>query len=208
MWRFAFRSAVVLGGGALAVPVAYSAAQVLGNELRPDSQYDVYMPAFPKLVKQNSERMLDRILRPKTLGGRIRQDRIEFACFQPLAGPSKKDFVMDARLGLDGFDVLRGDPMTLYCPYDIVAPHRTILVQLPVSGASADALCELVKLTSSGERGFRRYELALAVQDFYCANKGLVKWRELDFLRYDGVHELDGRWLPVYRAFLFNHDSY
>jgi hypothetical protein len=152
--------------------------------------------------------MLDRVFRPGMLGRRLELERIDFACFQPLTGPSREDFVMDARLGLDGFNVFRGDPMALYCPQDFVAPYKTILLQLPVRGEPSEAASELVRLTSSGERGFRRYELALAVQDFYCANIDLVRDRELDFLRYEGLHQVDDEWLPVYRAYLFTHDPY
>lgn len=212
MWRVAFRSAAVLGTGLLAAPVAYSAVEALGNELRPDSQYDVYLPSFPKLVKRNSERALDALFRPNMLDKRLTLEQIDFSCFQPTAGPSKKDFKMDARLGLDGFNVIKGDPITLYCPHDIVIPYKTILLQLPVNPAARSegggAAFELLQVSSENALGIRRYELALAVQDFYCANADLVRWRELDFVRFEGTHEMAGTWLPIFRAYMFTHDPY
>lgn len=213
MWRIAFRSAVSVGAGVLAAPVVYSAVQSAGNELRPGSQYDVYMPSFPSLVAKNSRIVLDALLRPKTLGAPLDTRRVEFACFSPATGPSKKEFKMNAALSLDGFDVLEGDVLTLYCPHDLVVPYPEILMQVPVRrdpsigilSAPASAY-ELIKLTSEGDSGFRRAELARALQDFFEANESLVRWRELDFIRFEGTHEAAGGWLPLYRAYMFTSD--
>lgn len=213
MWRIAFRSVASVGAGVLAAPVVYSAVQSAGNELRPGSQYDVYMPSFPRLVAKNSRVVLDALLRPKALGSPLETRRVEFACFNPLTGPSKKEFKMNAALSLDGFDVLHGDALTLYCPHDLVVPYTEILLQVPVrrdpsigiAGAPAAAY-ELVRLTSEGDSGFRRAELARALQDFFEANESLVRWRELDFIRFEGTHEAAGGWIPLYRAYMFTSD--
>lgn len=212
MWRIAFRSVASVGVGVLAAPVVYSAVQSSGNELRPGSQYDVYMPSFPRLVAKNSGVLLD-VLRPKALGHPLETHRVEFACFEPTTGPSKKEFKMNAVLSLDGFDVLDGDVLTLYCPHDLVVPYQEILLQVPIRRdpsigiLSAPATTyELVRLTSEGDSGFRRAELARALQDFFEANESLVRWRELDFIRFEGTHEAAGGWIPLYRAYMFTSD--
>jgi ADP-ribosylglycohydrolase len=78
-------------------------------------------------------------------------------------------------------------------------------LQSGIIGAPATTY-ELIKLESVGDSGFRRAELACALQDFFGANESLVRWRELDFIRFEGTHEAAGGWIPLYRAYMFTSD--
>ena len=144
------------------------------------------MPSFPSLVAKNSRIVLDALLRPKNARSSlwILVAWSSHAFRRPLVRQRRDE---RSAPSLDGFDVLEGTMLTLYCPHDLVVPYG-ILMQVPVRrdpnigilSAPASAY-ELIKprlreIAASGEPSWRAHS-----RTSLGANESLVRWREPDF---------------------------